>query len=121
MALGQVAGAVVRAGLWVVAIAILALSVAAASDGERPAHISYFEPLAFLPAAAGTAQHKSGDCLQQLRFDAFGRRFEISLGSNTRLMASKPDNRSSSCIAARSTASPDPGCGLRRRARRCTE
>jgi hypothetical protein len=94
MALGQVAGAAVRAGLWVVAVAILAPCIAAASDGARAAHISYFEPVHLLPSAAGSAEQKSGAGLQQLRFDAFGRRFEISLGLNTRLMASKPEQSS---------------------------
>jgi hypothetical protein len=94
MGLGQVAGAAVRAGLWVIAIAALAPSVVAASDGARPARISYFEPLHVLPSAAGSAEHKSGAALQQLRFDAFGRRFEIALGLNTRLMASKPEQSS---------------------------
>lgn len=93
MGLSQVAGAV-RAGLWVVAIATLAPCAAAASDGARPAHITYFEPLHLLPSAANSAQEKSGAGLQQLRFDAFGRRFEISLGLNTRLMASKPQQSS---------------------------
>ncbi|HKS55569.1 MAG TPA: M12 family metallo-peptidase [Steroidobacteraceae bacterium] len=94
MRLGQVAGAAVRAGLWVVAIATLAPCVAAASDGAQPAHITYFEPLRLLPSATSSAGQKSGAGLQQLRFDAFGRRFEISLGLNTRLMASKPEQSS---------------------------
>jgi hypothetical protein len=94
MGLGQVAGAGVRAGLWLIAIATLAPCVAAASESTRPAHISYFEPLRLLPSAAGSAGQKSGAGLQQLRFDAFGRRFEISLGLNTRLMASKPEQSS---------------------------
>jgi hypothetical protein len=94
MGLGQVAGAAVRAGLWVVAIATLAPCVAAASDSARPAHITYFEPLYLLPSAAGSAEQKSGAGLQQLRFDAFGRRFEISLGLNTRLMENKPEQSS---------------------------
>jgi hypothetical protein len=88
MQVRKVAGAMVRAGLWVAASTALALPVAAAND-ERPARIAYFELLQVLPDAAGTAQHKAGDSTQHLRFDAFGRRFEISLGSNTRLMASK--------------------------------
>ncbi len=78
----------VRAGLWVVAVAALAPPVAAASE---PARIHYFEPLHVLPAAAGNGERKAGASLQQLRFDAFGRRFEISLGSNSRLMANKPE------------------------------
>lgn len=78
----------VRAGLWVVAVAALAPHVAAANE---PARIHYFEPLQMLPAASGSVQRKAGAPLQQLRFDAFGRRFEISLGANDRLMASKPE------------------------------
>jgi hypothetical protein len=89
MQVRKVAGAMARAGLWVAASTALALPVAAASDGVRPARISYFELLQVLPDSVGTAQHKAGASTQQLRFDAFGRRFEISLGSNTRLMASK--------------------------------
>ncbi len=89
MQVRKVAGAAVRAGLWVAASTALALPVAAANDGERPARISYYELLQVLPDSAGTAQRKAGDSTRQLRFDAFGRRFEISLGSNTRLMASK--------------------------------
>ena len=81
-----------RAGLWVVAVAALAPPVAAANDDERAARILYFEPLRVLPAPAGAAQQKAGNSLQQLRFDAFGRRFDISLGSNARLMASKPQH-----------------------------
>ena len=92
MRVRKVAGAAVRAGLWVVAVAALAPSVAAASDDERAARILYFEPLRALPAAAGAGQRKADNSLQQLRFDAFGRRFDISLGSNGRLMASKPQN-----------------------------
>jgi hypothetical protein len=91
MGLGQLAGAAVRAGLWVVAVAALAPSIAAASDSAHAARIAYFEPLDALPASS-SAQQKSG--VQQLRFDAFGRRFEISLGLNTRLMASKPEQSS---------------------------
>jgi hypothetical protein len=90
MQVRKVATATVRAGLWVAASTALALPVGAANDGERPARISYFEVLQALPGSAGTAQHKAGDSARQLRFDAFGRRFELSLGSNTRLMASKP-------------------------------
>jgi hypothetical protein len=80
----------VRAGLWVVAVAALAPLVAVANDGE-PARIHYFEPLHALPAQGGSGERKAGSPLQQLRFDAFGRRFEISLGSNGRLMESKPE------------------------------
>jgi hypothetical protein len=86
MVVRKVAGAV-RAGLWVVAVAALAPSVAAANDAAG--RILYFEPLRALPSATSTAQRKAGASPQQLRFDAFGRRFEISLGSNERLMASK--------------------------------
>jgi metallopeptidase family M12-like protein/uncharacterized protein DUF11 len=85
MVVRKVAGAVC-AGLWVVAIAALAPSVAAANDAAG--RILYFEPLRALPSAGDAAQRKAGTS-QQLRFDAFGRRFEISLGSNDRLMASK--------------------------------
>jgi hypothetical protein len=72
----------------VVAVAALAPSISAASDSAHAARIAYFEPLHALPASAD-AQQKSG--AQQLRFDAFGRRFEVSLGLNTRLMESKPE------------------------------
>jgi hypothetical protein len=82
----KIAGAL-RAGLWVVAVAALAPSVAAANDAARTGRITYFEPLRARPAAAGAAQRKAGS---SLHFDAFGRRFDISLGSNYRLMASKP-------------------------------
>jgi metallopeptidase family M12-like protein/uncharacterized protein DUF11 len=75
----------------VVAVAALAPSIAAASDNAHAARIAYFEPLKVLPSS-GSAQQKSG--AQQLRFDAFGRRFEISLGLNTRLMANKPEQSS---------------------------
>jgi len=75
----------------VVAVAALAPSIAAASDSAHAARIAYFEPL-HVVTASGSAQQKSG--VQQLRFDAFGRRFEISLGLNTRLMASKPEQSS---------------------------
>jgi hypothetical protein len=92
MGVGQVAGVAVRAGLWVVAVAALAPSVAAAN--ERAARIAYFEPLRTLPSAAGAGARKTGGALQQLRFDAFGRRFEIALGLNSRLMASKPEQSS---------------------------
>jgi hypothetical protein len=91
MEVRKVAGAAVRAGLWVVAVAALAPPVAAANDDERAARILYFEPLRALPAPAGAAQQKTGTS-QQLRFDAFGRRFDISLGSNARLMESKPQH-----------------------------
>lgn len=94
MRVRQVAGATVRASLWVVAVAALAPSVAAASDSESAARIAYFEPLHVLPAPAGTGAHKTSGDLQQLRFDAFGRRFEISLGPNSRLMDSKPEQSS---------------------------
>ncbi len=90
MVVRKVAGAAVRAGLWVVAAAALAPPVAAANDSARPARINYFERLHVLPATAGNANRKPDGQLQQLRFDAFGRRFEISLGSNGRLMESKP-------------------------------
>ena len=91
MVVRKVAGAVC-AGLWVVAVAALAPSVAAANDAERAGRILYFEPLRALPGAANDAQRKAGTSLQQLRFDAFGRRFDISLGANERLMASKPEH-----------------------------
>jgi hypothetical protein len=94
MGVRQVAGGAVRAGLWVVAVAALAPSIAAANDSERAAHILYFEPLQVLPSQAGSAAHKTGGVLRQLRFDAFGRRFEMSLGLNDRLMASKPEHSS---------------------------
>jgi hypothetical protein len=87
MVVRKVSGAVC-AGLWVVAGAALAPHVAAASE---PARIHYFEPLHVLPAASGNGERKAGASLQQLRFDAFGRRFDISLGSNGRLMANKPE------------------------------
>jgi hypothetical protein len=87
MVVRKVAGAV-RAGLWVVAVAALAPPVAAANE---PARIHYFEPLHVLPAASGSGERKAGAPLQQLRFDAFGRRFDVSLGSNSRLMANKPE------------------------------
>jgi metallopeptidase family M12-like protein/uncharacterized protein DUF11 len=89
MVVRKLAGAV-RAALWVVAVAALAPSVAAANDTERAGRINYFEPLRTLPSASDTAQRKAGSSTQQLRFDAFGRRFDISLGANDRLMASKP-------------------------------
>jgi len=89
MSLRKVADAV-RVGLCVVAVAALAPSVAAANDDARTGRITYFEPLRALPAASSAAQRKAGSALQQLRFDAFGRRFDISLGSNDRLMMSKP-------------------------------
>jgi hypothetical protein len=88
---GQVAGGAPRAWLCVVAVvavAALAPPVAAARDNAQAARIAYFEPLHALPAST-SAQQKSGT--QQLHFDAFGRRFDISLGLNTRLMASKPE------------------------------
>jgi hypothetical protein len=88
MSVRKVAGAV-RAGLWVVVAAALAPPVAAANDEARAGRIAYFEPLRALPAAASTAQRKAGS---SLHFDAFGRRFDISLGSNARLMASKPEH-----------------------------
>jgi metallopeptidase family M12-like protein/uncharacterized protein DUF11 len=91
MSVRKVAGAV-RAGLWVVVVATLAPSMAAATDDARTGRITYFEPLRALPAAAASGQSKPGSSLQQLRFDAFGRRFDISLGSNDRLMVSKPEN-----------------------------
>ncbi len=91
MVVRKVAGAAVRAGLWVVAAAALVPPVAAANDGARPARINYFERLQVLPAPAANANRKADSPLQQLRFDAFGRRFEISLGSNGRLMENKPD------------------------------
>jgi Metallo-peptidase family M12/Domain of unknown function DUF11 len=90
MVVRKVAGAV-RAGLWVVAAAALAPSVAAANDAERAGRILYFEPLRALPSAANAGQQKAGSSVQQLRFDAFGRRFDIALGANDRLMASKPE------------------------------
>jgi hypothetical protein len=80
--------------LRVVAVAALMPAVAAANDGERAARIGYFEPLNVLPAPAGTAAQKTGAATQQLRFEAFGRRFEISLGLNSRLMSSKPEQSS---------------------------
>jgi hypothetical protein len=86
MVVRKVAGAV-RAGLWVVAVAALAPPVAVADEAAR---IHYFEPLHVLPAASGSGDRKAS-AAQHLRFDAFGRRFEISLGSNDRLMASKPE------------------------------
>ena len=89
MVVRKVAGAV-RAGLWVVAAAALAPSVAAASDAAG--RILYFEPLRALPSATTAAQRKAGASLQQLHFDAFGRRFDLSLGSNERLMASKTEH-----------------------------
>ncbi len=89
MQVRRVAGAV-RVGLWVAASTALALPVAAANDGERAARISYYELLQVQPDSTGSAQRKTGDAVRQLRFDAFGRRFEISLASNSRLMASKP-------------------------------
>jgi hypothetical protein len=88
MSVRKVAGAV-RAGLWVVVVAALAPSVAAANDEARAGRITYFEPLRALPAAASAAQRKPGS---SLHFDAFGRRFDIALGSNARLMASKPEH-----------------------------
>lgn len=94
MRVRQVAGAAVRAGLCVVAVAALAPAVAAANDSEHSARILYFEPLHALPSPAGSAERKTGGALQELRFDAFGRRFEISLGLNSRLMASKPQHSS---------------------------
>jgi len=93
MVVRKVAGAV-RAGLWVVAVAALAPSVAAANDNARPARIAYFEPLRALPSSTPSAAGKTSSASQQLRFDAFGRRFEISLGLNSRLMASKPEQSS---------------------------
>ena len=68
---------------WVVAVAALAPSVAAANDGEHATRILYFEPLHALPAPAGNGEHKTGSSLQQLRFDAFGRRFDIALARTT--------------------------------------
>lgn len=85
----KVAGAAVRAGSWVVAVAALAPSVAAANDGEHATRILYFEPLHALPASAGNGERKTGSSLEHLRFDAFGRRFDIAVGANDRLMASK--------------------------------
>jgi hypothetical protein len=87
MQVRKVAGAVC-AGVWVVANAALA-PVAAANDDAHADRILYFEPLRPLSAPGGGAQQKAGGTQQQLRFDAFGRRFEISLGSNDRLMESK--------------------------------
>jgi hypothetical protein len=89
MRVRQVAGAAVRAGLWVVAFAAFVPSIAAANDSEHAAHIAYFEPLRPLSAASGSANNKASGALPQLRFDAFGRRFELSLATNSRLMESK--------------------------------
>jgi hypothetical protein len=91
MVVRKVAGAV-RAGLWVVAVVALAPSVAAANDDGRAGRILYFEPLRALPATASTGQLKASNSQRQLHFDAFGRRFDISLGANERLMLSKPEN-----------------------------
>lgn len=91
MVVRKVAGAV-RAGLRViviVAVAAFALPVAAANDDARTGRITYFEPLRALPATSSTAQRKAGT---SLHFDAFGRRFDIALASNDRLMASKPEH-----------------------------
>jgi hypothetical protein len=90
MVVRKLAGAV-RAGLWVIAVAALAPSVAAANDAERAGRILYFEPLRGLPSATNAGQQKAGGSVRQLRFDAFGRRFDLSLGANDRLMASKPE------------------------------
>jgi hypothetical protein len=90
MQVRKVAGAAVRVGLWVAASTAFALPVAAANDRERPARIAYYELLQAQPESASAAQRKAGDGGRQLRFDAFGRRFEIALAANTRLMASKP-------------------------------
>lgn len=91
MGFRKVAGAAVRAGSWVVAVAALAPSVAAANDGEHATRILYFEPLHVLPTSAGNGEHKTGSSLQQLRFDAFGRRFDMAVAANDRLMASKTE------------------------------
>ena len=81
---------------------------------RRPASF-ISSPLHALPASAGNGERKTGSSLEHLRFDAFGRRFDIAVGSNDRLMASKTGAVvRSSCIAARSTASPDRGCGTRK-------
>ena len=96
MGVRRFAGAAVRAGALVVAAAAWMPTLAAAADqDERPARILYFEPLRPLPAAADPGASKPGNgTLQQLRFDAFGRRFDIPLGLNGRLMESKPEDSS---------------------------
>jgi hypothetical protein len=87
MGFRKVTGAAMRAGLWVVAVAALAApTVAAAIDADRSGRILYFEPLRALPTAATPASNKTNTGVQELRFDAFGRRFEISLRLNGRLM-----------------------------------
>jgi hypothetical protein len=84
----KVAGATVRAGLCVGAVVTFAApAMAAAAEADRSGRILYAEPLRQLPAATGTASQKTSPTeTQPLRFDAFGRRFEMSLRPNGRLM-----------------------------------
>ena len=84
MRVRKVAGAAVRAGLWVVA----SRGARAARGGcerrrARGSH-SLFRAAARAARPGRHCPRKADDSAQQLRFDAFGRRFEISLGSNGR-------------------------------------
>lgn len=83
----KVTGAAVRAGMCVVAVAALAVPVvAAAGDADRSGRILHFEPLRALPTASTPGSNKTNSGLQELRFDAFGRRFDMALRLNGRLM-----------------------------------
>lgn len=76
-----------RVGWLFAVVAAIALPCSAAAvDASGEARILYFEPLRSLAPSRNAGAQKSGHGeLQHLRFDAYGRRFELSLDTNDRL------------------------------------
>ncbi len=91
---------------------LLAAPLAQAANGQDDFRILYAE--AFMPfpvLAQATAALKAADdpLLAGLRFDAFGRRFELSLERNTRIMR----DAKSAGVAYRGSIAPLPGSWVR--------
>jgi len=91
---------------------LLATSLAHAANGRDDFRILYaeaFTPLAALPST--TAAQKSADdpLLSGLRFDAFGRRFDLTLERNARIMR----DAKSAGVAYRGSIAPLPGSWVR--------
>jgi hypothetical protein len=88
----------VRIGWVFVVIAAIAMPFAAtaAQSVGGDARILYFEPLHTLPAQTGAVLHKTSAAeAQQLSFDAYGQRFELSLQANDRLTGAQKAGSSS--------------------------
>jgi hypothetical protein len=101
---------------WVFIVFIAAIAMPFTAMAIEPVggdtHILYFEPLHTLTPQSGVGLHKTSAEAQQLSFDAYGRRFALSLEANDRLIGQQKTGVSSLQLY-RGTIDGDPQSWVR--------